>query len=760
MILIKFAAVCCCLAFLPAYAEVYPVKGESFLNHDIIALAVDVETILERDKPVISVDGKNVAWTVRKKPPEQYFDSAKLTEWDIPPSYTGAKILLKKEGEEAATVSPLGSSSWCPSWSTDGKQLAFYSYSDGKTSLWIYDLEQLSSRKLWENPVKAPFGSAKITWSSTQHEVYVLGCAESEGTTETLNPSFSHFRTKDKAQSRNIPVSSNRIFAINTDTGAFRSLLPEDNRSHISALSVSPSSRWISYVSSKWNQDPTLNLHGTIEDLNILSTDGKTQLTIAPSIEKGYEYELKLLWHPTSDILYFLDKQKVWKAVFSNEGLLSCEPIQALPMSIDQSTFGLTRDGNKLIAGLDAIQTYDYSINRPTKLALIALDGTDGQSYALPENWRFVSLILNKKGVVAEPSSDVIAFIAEKMSDVSIKGILLLNLSTGSVETVWEGHACLSPIDLSPDHQRFFTFYEDFATPQGIYTYDFQLSMFQALSRPEQAFAGQPVGSFHLIESQLPDQEGKIETVLTGLILPPGAKLEDRIPAIVVHYPGANCAPKIGRFGGGEFMGGLPQWILTNHGFAVILPNLVMGEKAIGKPLQTMTDRLIPQVKRIAQLGYIDMNRVGIMGQSYGGYGTVGIISHTDLFRAAVAINGVYDLASFSYHLDPDGTNFWLTWAEASQGNMGMCLFDDPKRYMDNSPFYRANTIHTPLLLIHGQLDSAFEDAGKMFSALRRLNRSAELVTYRYGWHVFREMRREDHIHAIEQILSYFHDHL
>lgn len=231
------------------------------------------------------------------------------------------------------------------------------------------------------------------------------------------------------------------------------------------------------------------------------------------------------------------------------------------------------------------------------------------------------------------------------------------------------------------------------------------------------------------------------------------------MPAIVVHYPGADLS-SVGDFGGGDGIGGIPQWLLTNHGFAVILPNLTLGEEAIGNPLQVMTERLLPQVYQASNLGYIDIDRVGILGQSYGGYGTAGIISHTNLFRAAVATNGLYDLASFSYHLGSQGENFWMTWAELSQGNMGQNLFEDPKRYIDNSPFYRADKIFTPLLLIHGQLDDAYTDAGKMFSALRRLHRPVEFVVYHKGWHVIREMKRDDHIDAAERLLDFFHRHL
>ena len=101
-----------------------------------------------------------------------------------------------------------------------------------------------------------------------------------------------------------------------------------------------------------------------------------------------------------------------------------------------------------------------------------------------------------------------------------------------------------------------------------------------------------------------------------------------------------------------------------------------------------------------------------------------------------------------------------MTWAEQSQGNMGQPLFDDPQRYIDNSPFYRADKIYTPLLLVHGGMDDGCMDAGKMFSALRRLNRPVELLIYNKGAHAIGDMQKKDHLDAAERILDYLHRYL
>ena len=68
----------------------------------------------------------------------------------------------------------------------------------------------------------------------------------------------------------------------------------------------------------------------------------------------------------------------------------------------------------------------------------------------------------------------------------------------------------------------------------------------------------------------------------------------------------------------------------------------------------------VPQVYRAAELGYVDVSRLAITGQSFGGYGTGSIVSRTNLVRAAVPISGIYDWLGIYGHIDIQGENFWV----------------------------------------------------------------------------------------------------
>jgi dipeptidyl aminopeptidase/acylaminoacyl peptidase len=173
-----------------------------------------------------------------------------------------------------------------------------------------------------------------------------------------------------------------------------------------------------------------------------------------------------------------------------------------------------------------------------------------------------------------------------------------------------------------------------------------------------------------------------------------------------------------------------------------------------------MVDVLLPQVYRAAELGYVDATRLAIGGQSFGGYGTASVITETNLFRAAIAVSGIYDLPGTYGHMDEEGGSFWIGWSEGGQARMGGHPWENLRRYTDNSPYYRADRIHTPLLLIHGDEDMAYHDAEKLFSALRRLNRPAQLARYEGQGHVVYEWQRASSVDAARRIVDFLRVHL
>jgi dipeptidyl aminopeptidase/acylaminoacyl peptidase len=202
--------------------------------------------------------------------------------------------------------------------------------------------------------------------------------------------------------------------------------------------------------------------------------------------------------------------------------------------------------------------------------------------------------------------------------------------------------------------------------------------------------------------------------------------------------------------------------VFTTRGIAVLLPDAPLGpEGQPGQPVEELRDVILPQVYRAADLGYIDIERVALAGQSYGGYCAAALVSATNLFRAGVAVAGIYDLASHYGMLRP-GDNFPIEVAEKGQLRMGQPPWTDLRRYLDNSPYYRADRIRTPLLIIHGRHDHgpSVTGAEKLFSALRRLGRTAQLVVYEDQGHAIWEWEPKLAVDATERVLDFLRRHL
>jgi dipeptidyl aminopeptidase/acylaminoacyl peptidase len=222
------------------------------------------------------------------------------------------------------------------------------------------------------------------------------------------------------------------------------------------------------------------------------------------------------------------------------------------------------------------------------------------------------------------------------------------------------------------------------------------------------------------------------------LLLPPTYRPGDREPLLVDFYPGLTYS----RQWTGDSLRTvdfLNPWLAAAHGFAVLLPSMPLSRSArSGNPCSDMYPQLRGAVENAIGRGYVDPARMALVGHSYGAYGVYCVIAHTHRFKAAIAIDGPSNLTSayasgFPGPADDDSNLAYGTlWAESGQGEMVSPPWVDPMRYVRNSPLFLANRIRTPILILHGNDDSAVSvtESEQMFNALHRLGRTAELVRY------------------------------
>lgn len=222
-----------------------------------------------------------------------------------------------------------------------------------------------------------------------------------------------------------------------------------------------------------------------------------------------------------------------------------------------------------------------------------------------------------------------------------------------------------------------------------------------------------------------------------ALLLPPLYKAGDRLPLVVWVYGGENGSEHVNIFG---FNGGGVSFsitynlqVLASRGYAVLFPDIPLRP---GTPLQDTLDAVVPGIESLIASGYVDKERIAVMGHSYGSYASLALITRTSLFKAAI-LSGVLhpDLLSYYLHLNSNG-NGGERWVETGQGLMHATPWEAPERYRENSPIYDFDKIDTPVLIGQGELDPLTPlGANAVFVALRRLGKPVEYRFYQGEGH-------------------------
>ncbi len=129
-------------------------------------------------------------------------------------------------------------------------------------------------------------------------------------------------------------------------------------------------------------------------------------------------------------------------------------------------------------------------------------------------------------------------------------------------------------------------------------------------------------------------------------------------------------------------------------------------------------------VDALLQKGYIDEQRMGVTGGSYGGFMTNWLIGHTNRFKVAITDRSVTNLVS-----DFGSSDFGWTFAD---DELETTPWDDLDRYMQHSPIKYVKNIQTPLLIIHSEQDLRcnIEQAEQLFAALKYLGREVLFVRF------------------------------
>ena len=223
---------------------------------------------------------------------------------------------------------------------------------------------------------------------------------------------------------------------------------------------------------------------------------------------------------------------------------------------------------------------------------------------------------------------------------------------------------------------------------------------------------------------------------------PPGFNPAQRYPLVLDIHGGPN----------GAFYDSFVPWhqVLAGAGYLTLAVNprgsSTYGEAFVNAVLGDWGGDdyhdLMAAVDLVCQRDYVDTDRLGVHGYSYGGYMTTWMIGHTDRFRAAVAGAPCIDLWTM-YGTSDIATSFGETqWAVRLAGGMPISrpLASELAqgvdtlafRLLQRSPIKFAPEVQTPVLLLHGESDARcpIGQSEQYFQVLKRLGKEVEMARF------------------------------
>lgn len=197
--------------------------------------------------------------------------------------------------------------------------------------------------------------------------------------------------------------------------------------------------------------------------------------------------------------------------------------------------------------------------------------------------------------------------------------------------------------------------------------------------------------------------------------------------------------------------------LYASQGYLIFVPDI---EYSIGYPGKSALDAVMTGVDYLLGYGFVDEDRIGLQGQSWGGYQVAYIITRTNLFRAAMAGAPVSNMTSAYVGIRRTTGINRIHQYEIGQSRIGATLWDRKDLYLENSPLFFADRIETPLLMMHNDNDGAvpWQQGKELFLAMRRLDKPVWLLNYNNDAHnLTREANRRD---LSKRMLQFFDHYL
>ena len=291
-------------------------------------------------------------------------------------------------------------------------------------------------------------------------------------------------------------------------------------------------------------------------------------------------------------------------------------------------------------------------------------------------------------------------------------------------------------------------------SPSNIYVYNLESKEFKRLTNTLNA----EISEDDLVNAEVvryPSFDGlEIPSVLYK---PKNAGKKNKVPALVWVHGGP----------GGQSRVGYSAFIqyLVNHGYAVLAVNN-RGSSGYGKSFYKMDDKkhgdedlkdCVKAKDYFATLEWVDMEKVGIIGGSYGGYMVMAALAfEPDAFEVGVNIFGVTNWLRTLKSIPP----YWESFRKALYEELGDPFTDDSVRLYNISPLFHAQNITKPLMVLQGANDPRVlqVESDEIVEKVKANGVPVEYVLFSDEGHGF--MKKENEIKGYGQVLEFLNKYL
>jgi dipeptidyl aminopeptidase/acylaminoacyl peptidase len=217
------------------------------------------------------------------------------------------------------------------------------------------------------------------------------------------------------------------------------------------------------------------------------------------------------------------------------------------------------------------------------------------------------------------------------------------------------------------------------------------------------------------------------ERLQGSLFYPAGYEPGKKYPMIVYMYE--RLSDGLHRWSSPSERDSYNAAVFTSLGYFFLQPDIVFRPR---DPGISVADCVGSAVKRVIAMNVVDPARIGIVGHSWGGFDTVFLATHTNLFAAAVAGAPITDLVS-NY-----GNHHWSAGIaetdhiETGQQRMEVPLWEDLPAYIRNSAVFGVNQMKTPLLVAFGDNDGTvhWHQGVELYNIARRARKDMVMLVY------------------------------